>query len=78
MLAGLLILIWSSTVTDKQRQLVNWWNGDAKLAVTVTIVTVSALALAILQQWTLFSFQGSDDRDQGASRSERPPGSVAK
>lgn len=66
MLGGMLILIWSSTLTERQRMFQSWWNGDAKLAVTFTIVTTCLIALFAIQQWTLYSFDGHDDSDQRA------------
>lgn len=64
MLAGMLVLIWSSTLTEQQRKFANWWNSEAKLAVTFTIVTVVLCSLAGIQWWTLYSFDGDDDSDQ--------------
>lgn len=70
MVAGMMILIWSSTVTEKQNVFKDWWNGDAKLAVTFTIVTVALLVLASLHQWTLYSWDGHDDSDQTESNNK--------
>lgn len=68
MLAGLMILLWSSTLTDAQQKYANWWNNDAKLAVTFTIVTGFLFILTVVQQVTLYSKQNNDDSDQSASR----------
>ena len=68
MLAGMLVLIWSSTLLNTRTLFVDWWNDDAKLAVTFTTVTAVLFALAGIQQWTLYSWNGSDDSDQTDSQ----------
>lgn len=64
MLAGMFILIWSSTLTDSQQLFQDWWNGEAMLAVTFTIIAVVLGIVFFLQQYTLYSWHGADDQDQ--------------
>lgn len=64
MLAGMFILIWSSTLTKTQQLFQDWWNGEAMLAVTFTCISVALGVLFLLQQWTLYSWDGADDQDQ--------------
>lgn len=59
MLAGMFILIWSSTGHEKVGT--SWWNGDAKMAVTFSIVTFLIALIFLIQQFTLYTFAGEDD-----------------
>lgn len=58
MLGGMFILIWSATVTR------SWWNNDAKLAITFTIVAFLIGCLFVAEQVTLYSFRGRDDSEE--------------
>lgn len=64
MLAGMFILIWSSTLTDTQQLFQDWWNGEAMLAVTFTAIAVVLGVMFLIQQYTLYSWSGADDQDQ--------------
>ena len=64
MLLGMFILIWAGTVTDSQQTWLDWWNGEAKLAVTFSVITGFLAVLFVMQQWTLYSWYGEDDSDQ--------------
>ena len=72
MLAGIFILLWSSTgPVDHFR---DWWNNDAKLAVTFTIVTIAVGGLFIFEQVTLYSWRGRDDSDPRRQAREEQAG----
>ena len=62
MVVGMFILIWSSTGRDTGTA--EWWDGEAKLAVTFTITAGVIGVLFLLQQWTLYSWHGKDDSGQ--------------
>ena len=64
MLLGMLIMVWSSTGYAPGENWRGWWNGEAKMAVTFTVVSGIAVILFIIQQWTLYSWHGRDDADQ--------------
>ena len=66
MLGGMFILIWKSTgnLSALERTLHGWWNSEAKLAATFTTVAFVVGALFLMQQFTLYSWQGEDDSDQ--------------
>ena len=62
MMAGMFILIWSSTGGLTTTALGgSWWNGEAKLAVTFTIVAVTIACFLVMEQVALYSFLGKDD-----------------
>jgi len=61
MLAGIFILLWSSTGSVYSFQ--DWWNDEAKLAITFTIVTLAVGILFVFEQFTLYSWRGHDDSD---------------
>lgn len=61
MLCGMCILIWSST--GRLTINGNWWNSDAKLAVTFSIVIFMIMLSFVGEQVALYSWKGSDDSD---------------
>jgi sterol desaturase/sphingolipid hydroxylase (fatty acid hydroxylase superfamily) len=62
MLGGMFILIWSSTGSNLPGT--TWWNTDAKLAVTFSIVAFVIFLLFVFEQVTLYSWSGRDDSTQ--------------
>jgi hypothetical protein len=61
MVIGLLILAWTAAAIG------DWWSGQAKLAITFTIVTVLVLCIFGWEQWTLLSWDtvAISDEDEG-------------
>lgn len=69
MVSGIFILIWSGTgglVASSP-----WWNGEAKLAVSYTIVFLCAAAFFLFEQITLYTWDGKDDSDEDRMIMER-------
>lgn len=67
LIGGMCVLIWAGTggfsLVEKLTG-AQWWNGEAKLAVTFSSVGFVLLVAFCLQQWTLFSWEGKDDSNQ--------------
>lgn len=65
MLAGMFILIWSSTggptVTIGEK---DWWNNEAKLAVTFSVIGLGVGCLFLWEQIELYTWRGADDTGQ--------------
>lgn len=61
MMGGIFILLWSGTGPTSSFS--DWWNDDAKLAVTFTIVALAVMSLFVFGQVTLYSWKGQDDSD---------------
>lgn len=62
MFGGMFILIWSSTGGPLFTS--SWWNDEAKLAVTFSIVFLTVLILFIGGSVSLYSWEGQDDADE--------------
>ena len=70
MMVGIFILLWSGTGPSSPSG--NWWNDEAKLAVTFTIVTIAVAVMFVGGQVTMYSWQGHDDSDPRFSEGETP------
>ena len=64
MLGGMFILMWSSTGKSPGSTKEGWWDSEAKLAVTFTVVSVAVGIAYVVLNWTLYSWEGKDDSDQ--------------
>lgn len=52
MILGIFVLVWSAAGGQ------NWWNGQAQLAITFSIVACAVVAMFAWEQFTLFSWDG--------------------
>ena len=66
------VMIWSSTgnLSALEMAYTGWWNDEAKLAVTFSVLSGVAGVLFVMQQLTLYSWDGQDDSDQGGEMRE--------
>lgn len=70
MVVGLFILIWSGTGGYFPTS--PWWDSEAKLAVTFTIVFCVVAMLFMYEQYALYSRKGEDEDDSiGHQQRER-------
>ncbi|KAF2667535.1 hypothetical protein BT63DRAFT_426397 [Microthyrium microscopicum] len=74
MISGMFILIWSGTGSIFPSEDVEWWNGEAKLAVSFTIVFAFIFVLFMVEQVTLYTWKGEDDSDPDRQRMEQQEG----
>lgn len=65
MLAGMFILIWSATGGPKVRfGGEDWWNNEAKLAITFSTIGLVVATLFLWEQIELYTWHGADDTGQ--------------
>ena len=52
MILGIFVLVWSAAGGE------DWWNGQAQLAITFTVVACAVFGMFAWEQVTLFSWDG--------------------
>ena len=58
MLCGMFVLLWAAVGGEQ------WWDGQAQLAVTFTIVAAIVMVLFMWEQFTLFSWDGPEEGEE--------------
>lgn len=53
LIAGLFCMLWAAAGGA------NWWNGQAQLAITFTVVSAVVIVMFVWEQFTLFSWDGA-------------------
>ncbi|THZ50045.1 hypothetical protein D6C90_02932 [Aureobasidium pullulans] len=72
MLVGMFILIWDATDPIAGGFKRAWWTGEAKLAVTFSIIGLFIACVFVFQQFALYTWRGEDDSAVHARQQDEP------
>jgi len=62
MIIGMLLLVWAAAWGE------NWWNGQAQLAITFSVVAGLVAGLFVWEQLNLFAWDGKSEEANGGVR----------
>jgi len=72
MLVGMFILIWDATDPIAGGFKRAWWTGEAKLAVTFSIIGLFIACVFVFQQFALYTWRGEDDSAEHDGQQDEP------
>ncbi|CAC9889992.1 unnamed protein product [Aureobasidium pullulans] len=72
MLVGMFILIWDATDPIAGGFKRAWWTGEAKLAVTFSIIGFFIACVFVFQQFALYTWRGEDDSAEHDGQQDEP------